>query len=208
MQGKHKILIVDDDDFLRGIYVEVFRNAGFDVTGAKDGAQGLDLANKDEPEIIFTGIMMPHMTGWQLIEKIRKQETTRHIPVIISSHLGRQEDREHSEQLGAKAFVVKGKISPKDVVNLVLEILEGRNVIRVAVDSTKLDAKVLRDRFGTSGPLVLELTRKVEGAPNEFVARVVSDGSHNIGGVSKLGESSSDKGEIDKILKDLESKLK
>jgi two-component system chemotaxis response regulator CheY len=207
MTGKYKILIVDDDDFLRGIYAEVFRTASFDVLSARDGAEALALVKKDAPEIIFTGIMMPNMTGWQLIQKLREQEATRDIPVIISSHLGRQEDREHSEQLGARAFVVKGKISPKDVVNLVLEILEGQKIIRVAVDPTKMDAKLLYDRIGVSGPLVLELTRKVEGGPNEFVARVVPEGSQKSASGSPSGRNARPKAEFEDILHDLESKL-
>ena len=61
------ILIVDDEKYLRNLYVEVFTQAGFTVFSVQDGAEGLKLALEHRPDIIFTGIMMPHLTGFQMI---------------------------------------------------------------------------------------------------------------------------------------------
>lgn len=66
----HSILIIDDDDYLRRLYVEVFRQAGFQVIDAKDGAEGLAMTHLHKPDIIFTGIMMPNLTGFEMMRKL------------------------------------------------------------------------------------------------------------------------------------------
>lgn len=85
-----KILLVDDDEMIRGIYSEVFRNNGFEVEEARDGLEGLEKARSIIPDIIFTGIIMPKMEGFDLMEALKKNVATSQIPVFISSHLGRE----------------------------------------------------------------------------------------------------------------------
>lgn len=114
---KIKILIIDDDNETREIYVEVFKKAGFKVLEAKDGLEGLDMATKENPDVIFTGIIMPRMDGFTMMEALRKNIATSEIPVVISSHMGRAEDKEKAKKLGAKDFIVRGTTSPKQAVD-------------------------------------------------------------------------------------------
>lgn len=168
------ILIVDDDSYLRGIYAEVFEEAEFKVLQAENGVEGLDLALKNKPDIIFTGIMMPKMTGFEMINQLRTSASMSNVPVVISSHLGREEDRKKAEDLGVKAFVIKGQISPKEVVNLVGNIVSDQ-IFQVEIDSDKLDGQRLKEILGIKGDIILELSPAVSGAKGEFQARVLAE---------------------------------
>lgn len=142
---KIKILIVDDDDMTREMYVEVFKKAGFyEVFEAKDGLEGLDLATKQLPDIVFTGIVMPRMDGFTMIENLRKTVMTANIPFVISSHMGREEDQKRANQLGAKDFIMRNMTPPLKVVERIsaLFVREGGeyklNFNALALDAQRL----------------------------------------------------------------------
>lgn len=164
-EQKSKILVVDDDDFLRSIYVEDFTQAGFEVLEAKDGLEGLNLATASKPDAVFTGIIMPNMTGFELIQAIKKNVTTANIPFVVFSHLGREEDRQKAQELGAKAFFIKGQNSPKEIADFVKNILtQKEKIFKVAVDLNQLDAQNLLKQSGSkSGALTLELSPEPDG---------------------------------------------
>ncbi len=115
-QKKIKIIIVDDDDMMRSIYAEVFKKADFEVIEAKDGLEGLEKATEAIPDVIFTGIIMPRMDGFDLMQSLKKNAPTAQIPVVISSHLGREEDKKKAMELGAKAFMIKDFDTPNEVL--------------------------------------------------------------------------------------------
>jgi len=116
---KLKILIVDDDANLREMYVEIFHNSNFDVVQAEDGVEGLDIATKEIPDVIFTGIVMPRMDGFTMIETLKKTVMTSGIPVVISSHMGREEDRVRATELGVRDFIIRDTTRPIEVVERV-----------------------------------------------------------------------------------------
>ncbi len=120
---KLKILIVDDNNNIRNTYSEIFKKEGFEVSEAIDGLEGLDKATKDAPDIIFTGIIMPRMSGFELMEALKKNVSTSNIPVVISSHLGRQEDKEKANELGAKDFIVRDFYTPYEVAEKIKAVL-------------------------------------------------------------------------------------
>ena len=140
---KKKILIVDDDVFTRDVYADVFRNAGYDVFEASDGIEGVDMATKNIPDVIFTGIVMPRMDGFTLIETLRKSVMTSKIPVFMSSHLGREEDRERAKSLGVKEFIVRDFTTPMDVVDLVGKALSSGGEYILDFDKNNFDAQRL-----------------------------------------------------------------
>lgn len=124
-----KILIVDDDEVIRTMYAEVFSKNGFEVTEAVDGVDGLDKATKNIPNIIFTGIVMPRMDGFGLMEALKKNISTSSIPVVISSHMGREEDQKKAQGLGAKDFIALDFNTPNEVVAKIKTILESREYL-------------------------------------------------------------------------------
>jgi len=115
-EKKIKILVIDDDAPTREMYAEVLAKAGYEILQAEDGVQGLDIATKEMPDLIFTGIVMPRMDGFTLMETLKKTVMTATIPVIISSHMGREEDQQRANVLGAKDFIMRDVTPPREVV--------------------------------------------------------------------------------------------
>jgi len=148
MDKKRKILLVDDEIPTRSMYAAVFKNAGMEVLEAEDGLEGLDKATKEIPDVIFTGIIMPKMDGFQLMEALKKNVATASIPILISSHMGREEDRQKANLLGARYFIVKGFSTPKEVVEKVNALFLGGNEYRLEIDDSSLDAQKLSRDFG------------------------------------------------------------
>jgi PleD family two-component response regulator len=136
---KIKILIVDDDESIRSMYVDIFKKENFEVEEAIDGLEGLDRATKNIPDIVFTGIVMPRMDGFGFIEALRKNVATAKVPVVISSHLGRSEDNEKAKELGVKDFIVRHMVTPKEAVERVKKVL-GSGDYKVKINSSELDA--------------------------------------------------------------------
>lgn len=147
-EKKHKILIVDDDDETRNMYAEAFLNAGFKVDGAKDGLEALDRISKEAPDIVFSGIIMPRMSGFDLIEAMKKNVRTARIPVVISSHLGRQEDLKKSREFGVVDFIVKGDTTISAVVERIERVLGKRLIYQLSLEKDKYDAHAFLQTLG------------------------------------------------------------
>lgn len=145
-KGKHlRILVVDDDIETREIYVEFIRTAGYEVVEAGDGLEGLEKANQLPPDLIITGIIMPRMDGFGLIEALKKNVATAHIPVVCLSHLGREEDQKRAKELGAKDFIVRDMTPPNEVLDRIREVFSTVEYL-IGIDPFDFDAeKLARD---------------------------------------------------------------
>lgn len=142
--AKLKILLVDDDLTLRQMYSEIFRNANFDVIEASDGVEGLDIASKELPDVIFTGIIMPRMDGFAMIESLKKTVMTANIPIVISSHIGREEDQRRANMLGAKDFIIRVNTRPVEVVKRINALFaKAGGEYKLEFNPISLDAKKL-----------------------------------------------------------------
>lgn len=119
-----RIVVADDDFQQRDLYVDLFRSAGFEVFAANDGAQAWEKVLSEHPDLVFTGIMMPHMTGFELIEKLRGNKATSSVPVIIFSHLGREEDKSRAKTLNNVLFKIKGYDSPAEILSAAKDLLD------------------------------------------------------------------------------------
>ncbi len=160
--NKHRILIVDDDVETRETYAEVFRNASFEVLEAQDGLEGMDIATKEKPDIIFTGIIMPRMDGFSMMEELQKNVATAGIPVVISSHMGREQDQQKANVLGAKDFILRGMTSPREVVQKIQSLLTASGSYRLAIDQYSFDAQKLAKEINFSAKLnCLECNEKL-----------------------------------------------
>ncbi len=145
---KPSILLIDDDDNIREIYAYAFRNADFKVLEARDGLEGLGIANKELPDIIFTGIVMPRMDGFTLMETLAKDVRTAKIPIFVSSHMGREEDRQKANKLGARGFIVRDLVSPAEAVEEISQVLARGGSYRLDFDAYALDAPRLAQSMG------------------------------------------------------------
>jgi PleD family two-component response regulator len=149
-ENKLKILLADDDENIRTMYAEIFAKEGFEVEEAVDGLEGLEKATKNTPDIIFTGIIMPRMDGFALIESLKKNVATANIPIFMSSHMGRKEDQDKAREAGVKEFFVVGMIPPRQVVARVRAILKGGSRYLLKFDPKSLDAGKLSSDLNLS----------------------------------------------------------
>lgn len=141
-EKKIKILVVDDNENIRTLYADIFRQNGFEVNEAEDGLAGLEKATKEIPNVILTGIIMPRMDGFGLKEALGKNVSTAEIPILMLSHMGREEDRRKAQEMGIKEFFVQEMVSPKQVVEKVQNMF-GLSEYRLKVNINELDAQKL-----------------------------------------------------------------
>ena len=139
-----KILLVDDDDFLREIYENKFKEEGFEVVTAKDGQEALEKIEAGLiPDIVFTGIRMPRLTGFDLAKKLTEKPDLAKIPVAIFSHLNRREDQETAKALGIDEFFAQGIIPINEIVRRIRDIIGVHKVFRVSISRKNPQAESL-----------------------------------------------------------------
>lgn len=125
MEGdKKKILIVDDDTFLLDMYAFKFSQDNFEVYTALNGLQAIEkLKDGLVPEIILMDIIMPEMDGFEMLEKINKDNLSPNSTKIILSNKSQQSDIERGNNLGASGYIVKANSTPSEVIEQVVGIL-------------------------------------------------------------------------------------
>jgi len=139
-----KILIVDDDQYLLGVYASKFREEKFDVKTANDGQEAWELIQGGYvPDVVFTGILMPRMTGFDLIRNMQADAKLKDIPTAISSHRGRPEDRVTAKELGVDDFLIQGLVTLNEVVRRIKRLLGVEQSYRVQVDRNRYDSEGL-----------------------------------------------------------------
>ena len=118
------ILLIEDDPFLSEIYVTKFEEAGFEISVAQDGMLGLQKIKEHAPDLLLLDIVMPNMDGFEFLRTIKEDPEFTHIPIVILSNLGEQENVEKGFELGAEAYIIKAHYTPTEVVAKVKEILK------------------------------------------------------------------------------------
>ena len=121
--GKIKVLVVEDDAFLAGMYVTKLNLEGFDVEVAEDGEQGLKQALEVNPRIILLDIILPKMSGFDVLQDLKKEPKTKDIPVILLTNLGQREDVKKGLELGAVDYLIKAHFMPSEVVEKMKKLL-------------------------------------------------------------------------------------
>ena len=114
-----KIAIIEDDQTISQMYRFKFEAEGFDVQTAENGKLGLELVEKIKPDIILLDLMMPEMTGDQMLDKLRKTNWGKDIKVIILTNMGEQEIPPQVKQLGVSGIILKAEMTPRQVAELV-----------------------------------------------------------------------------------------
>ena len=125
-QKKPRILIVEDDTFLAGIYASKFESAGFAVTLVTDGEAGLKMAEKEIPDAILLDVLLPKKDGFEVLEGIKRNTATHSVPVLLLTNLGQREDVERGLKLGASDYLIKAHFLPHETVD------KGKRVLAAA----------------------------------------------------------------------------
>ena len=130
MEGdKRKILIVDDDTFLLDMYAFKFSQHNFEVHTAEGSLQVIEkLKDGLNPDIILMDIIMPDMDGFEMLEKINKDNLSPNSTKIILSNKSQQSDIDRGNRLGASGYIVKANSTPGEVISQVVEILSKKVV--------------------------------------------------------------------------------
>ncbi|MFM2340130.1 MAG: hypothetical protein RLZZ360_766 [Candidatus Parcubacteria bacterium] len=121
-----KILLVDDDTFLRDMYATKFVECGHDVTTAVHAADGLRIMEQDSSfDLIIVDMIMPGMTGVELMEELSRIYSDKKFKFIVLSNQGQDQDIEEAKAAGAIGYIIKAQSIPSEVVKRVEEIVSG-----------------------------------------------------------------------------------
>jgi CheY-like chemotaxis protein len=124
-----KILLVEDDKSLREIYGVRLLAEGYDIVSAGDCEEALAMAIKERPDLIVSDVMMPKISGFDMLDILRSTTETKSIKVIMMTALSSEDQRQRGEQLGADRYLVKSQVGIEDVVRTVHEVLADAPII-------------------------------------------------------------------------------
>lgn len=110
MNGK-KILIIEDDTFLQGLAANKLQSEGFEVNTATNGNEALTRLDQEMYDAIILDLMLPDISGFDILKQIRSRETNSQIPIIIFSNLSEDKDIKHGLDLGATDYLVKANFT-------------------------------------------------------------------------------------------------
>ncbi len=121
-----KIMVVEDDQSLREIYSIRLTAEGYEIVSAGDGEEALALAVKERPDLILSDVMMPKISGFDMLDILRQTPETKAIKVIMMTALSSEDQRKRGEGLGADKYLVKSQVGIEDVIAAVHEVLDGK----------------------------------------------------------------------------------
>ena len=127
MAGK-KVLVVDDEVHIIHVVAIKLRNNGYDVLSAENGSEAFELACDEKPDIIVTDFQMPVMTGLELVRKLRENEATQQIPVIMLTARSFAVEQEKRQALNISECLSK-PFSPKELLRCVEDVLHASEVL-------------------------------------------------------------------------------
>ncbi len=118
-----KILVVEDDRFLRELITQKLAREGYDVSEAVDGEDGVKKAEEKNPDVILMDLILPGIDGFEAITKIKEKPDFESTPIIILSNLGQRDDIERGLKLGAVDFLVKAHFTPGEIIEKIEKVL-------------------------------------------------------------------------------------
>lgn len=120
-----KIMLVEDDNNLREIYEARLLAEGYEIVSAHDGEEALALAVKEKPDLIISDVMMPKISGFDMLDILRSTPETKDTKVIMMTALSQAEDKSRADKLGADRYLVKSQVTLEDVAKIAREVLDG-----------------------------------------------------------------------------------
>jgi DNA-binding response OmpR family regulator len=121
--GERTVLVVDDDPVILRLLEVNFQMEGFDVLTACDGREGVDAAREHRPDVVVSDVMMPKLSGLELVRELKADADTKGIPVILLSAKAQVDDVRAGLDLGADDYVTK-PFEPLELVDRVNKLLD------------------------------------------------------------------------------------
>ncbi|TSD06068.1 MAG: two-component system, OmpR family, alkaline phosphatase synthesis response regulator PhoP [Parcubacteria group bacterium Athens0714_12] len=127
-QNQTKILIIEDDQFLRELCEKKLKKEGFNVLTAIDGKSGLEKIIEEKPDLVLLDIVLPMMDGFEVLKRIRQQNDMEiiTIPIIILSNLGQENDLEKAKKLGANDYLIKAQFTTDEITEKIKKNLKNK----------------------------------------------------------------------------------
>lgn len=120
-----KIMLVEDDNNLREIYEARLQAEGYTIVAAQDGEEALVIANNERPDLVISDVMMPKISGFEMLDILRNTEGLKDVKVIMLTALGQNDDQQRADRLGADRYLVKSQVTLEDIVRVAQELLTG-----------------------------------------------------------------------------------
>ena len=147
-----KVMVVEDDAALREIYSIRITAEGYDVVSAGDGEEALAMAVREKPDLILSDVMMPKISGFDMLDILRATPETAGIKVVMMTALSSDDQRQRGERLGADRYLVKSQVGIEDVVNTIHEVLGDRPAAGAAQANATTQANTAATQAGTTNP--------------------------------------------------------
>jgi len=118
-----KIVLADDDKFIRVAYKDGLTRAGHIIDVAEDGEEAIEVVKKVKPDLVLLDLIMPKLNGFEVLEKLKSDPEVKDIPVVILTNLSKDTDENDAKSKGAVTVLVKSDISLSDLVDYIQQLL-------------------------------------------------------------------------------------
>jgi len=118
-----KILIIEDDKFLRELIVQKLIKEGYETTEAIDGEEGTKKVNEERPDLVLLDLILPGIDGFEVLTRMKRDPALASVPVIILSNLGQKDDIERGLKLGVAGYLIKAHFTPGEIIEKIKSVL-------------------------------------------------------------------------------------
>ncbi|KPJ54719.1 hypothetical protein AMJ47_03750 [Parcubacteria bacterium DG_72] len=119
-----KILVIEDDKFLRELISQKLLKEGYDVSEAIDGERGIESAKIEKPDLILLDLILPGIDGFEVLARIKSDPEASEIPIIILSNLGQKDDIEKGLNMGAVDYLIKAHFTPAEIIEKIRTVMK------------------------------------------------------------------------------------
>src|SRR6185312_13196191 len=126
-----KLMLVEDDNNLREIYEARLQAEGYTIVSASDGEEALVVAKAEKPDLIISDVMMPKISGFEMLDILRNTEGLKDVKVIMLTALGQTDDQQRAHKLGADRYLVKSQVTLEDIVKVAHDLLDNQSAAAV-----------------------------------------------------------------------------
>lgn len=123
-----KVLCVEDEHFISELYARALRRAGYDVTTLLSGEDGLKAALKDEYDIILLDLMIPGITGFEVLRRLRSEAPNLKAKILITTNLDQEDESRDEIEKMADGYLIKAEFTPRQLVSIIDDVAQGKEV--------------------------------------------------------------------------------
>lgn len=168
-----KLLIIEDEDFIRDLYKRQFEKAGFQIDAFGKGQEGLASALKNPYDLLLLDIMLPDINGIEILKQVKQSEAAKNIPVVMLTNLGQDNVIKEGFKFGAVGYLIKAAYTPDQVVKEVTSILNQQKTVQSAtsaVSTSSAPEPVNTDPTSVLAPASSPVAAPVQATPPASVA--------------------------------------